>query len=646
MKKLNKTFNISFQKLDQLIGLPPPIIYSKHGLHGPKTSLTNLQTSFTVQKRSHLNTSSTQPKLTASSSYLKLRHTQNPKPSNSSLTPTEKRRIFLAKCEDLKISPAPQMEKRFYDYIERVSKNRVLILNENHLGKASADVLGKILKTSFAFSRLELSKNNLGDEGIEVLTNYLKFNRSLIHIDLSSNDIKPEGAVVFFKMLEQHESVVSLEFGSKDGLNKNKLATTGTAPLREVLKNNSFLIFLSLSDCQIGPEGLGFISEGLITNKVLEHLNLARNFLTSKSLKNFFHSIKNSNISELVLSHNKIGNDGAKTIGKFFTEHYRTIRIKSLSIDNNEITHKGANQFFAGTVQNTSLGYLNMKNNPMTEQAGSGIFYFIDENVALGYLNLSACKLREAGVDKLAEGLTKNRTIKTLVLKNNHIKDQGVVCLADVLARHPTLLNLDLARNQVTSKGASVLFMKLKTNTILYSLNLRDNQLKDDIAELIIDYTRSKGNLQVLKLEDNLITTRYLEKIAVNLEKNKNNYRNTVSSFLRTQVKRLSLVDFSTHKIKAQITLKAQEKEKIQSRLQFHQDNVEEVRKDLKRKLDELLKQAEETKKVSNRVSQELGQLEYDAAIEKNRYKVAVGKIEWDIRAIDRELEDMQIHCK
>lgn len=646
MKKLNKTFNISFQKLDQLIGLPPPIIYSKHGLHGPKTSLTNLQTSFTIQKRSHINTSSSQKKLTPSTSNFKLRHIKNEKPSNSSLTPSEKRRIFLAKCEDLKIPPVPQMEKRFYDYIERVSKNRVLILNEKHLGKASADVLGKILKTSFAFSRLELSKNNLGDEGIEVLTNYIQFNKSLIHIDLSSNDIKPEGAVLFFKMLEKHESVISLEFGSKDGLNKNKLGTIGSAPLREVLKNNLFLIFLSLTDCQIGPEGLGYISEGLISNRVLECLNLSHNFLTSKSLKNFFYSIKNSNITELVLSHNKIGNEGAKIIGKFFTEHFRTIKIKSLSLDNNEITHKGANQFFTGIVQNTSLGYLNLKNNPMTELAGSGIFYFIDENVALGYLNLSACKLRENGIDKLAEGLTKNRTIKTLVLKNNHMKDPGVVLLADILARHPTLLNLDLAKNQITSKGASVLFAKLKANTILYSLNLRDNQLKDDIAELIIDYTRSKGNLQVLKLEDNLITSRYLEKIAENLEKNKNKYRDIVSNDLRTHVKRLSLADFSTHKIKAQITLKAQEKEKIESRLQFHQDNVEEVRRNLKRKMDEVFKQAEETKKLSNKVSQELGELEYNIAIEKNRYQVVIGKIERDISAVDRELEEMQINCK
>lgn len=643
--KLNKTFNISFQRLDQLIGLPPPIIYSKHGLHGPKTSLTNLQTSFSIQKRSHLNTSNSQANLRPCSSTSKLKQykkLQNP----SSLTPSEKRKIFLAKCEDLNIPPVPQMEKRFYEYIERVSKNRALVLNENHLGKASADILGKILKSSLAFSRLELSRNNLGDEGVEVLLKYLKYNKCLIHIDLSSNDIKPNGASLFFKMLETHESIISLEFGSKDGLNKNKVAIIGSASLRDVLNNNIFLTYLSLEDCQIGPEGLEYISEGLLNNKTLEYLNLSHNYLTGRSMKNFFYSIKNSNITDLVLSHNKIANDGSKAISQFFTLYFRAVKLKHLSLDNNEITHKGANQFFMGIVQNTSLSYLNMKNNPITEQGSSGIFYFIEENVSLGYLNLSSCILKENGIEKLAEGLSKNRILKTLILKNNHIKDKGVMFIADILASHPTLLNLDMTKNQITSKGASHLFTKLKTNTSLYSLNLRDNQLKDDIAELIIDCIRSKGNLQVLKLEENLITTRYLVKIAEILEKNRNKYKNVASIDLRKHVKRLSMKDYSTHKIRAQITIKEQEKIKIESRLQFHQDGVEEVRKNLNRKMEEILKQAEAVKNRNNSVTHELAELEFVMQGEKTKYDAIVAKIKWDLRNINDQIEEMESHCK
>jgi Ran GTPase-activating protein (RanGAP) involved in mRNA processing and transport len=565
---------------------------------------------------------------------------------NSPLTQSQKRQIFLAKCEDLGIAPVPQMEKRFYEYIERVIKDRVFMLNENHLGKVSAKVIGKILKTSSSFSQLLMAKNSLGDAGLSILIKYLKLNRSLIHVDFSSNDLKPEGAHSFFKFLKNNENIISVDLGSKDGLNKNKLGTFGAAPLREVLQFNKFLMFLVLPDCQIGSEGLSFIGEGLISNKTLQHLNLANNLLRGRSMRNFFYSLKDSNLVELVLSNNKLGNEGAEAIGDFFLLFYRYSKIRSLSLDSNEIGQIGSNKLLSGLVHNSTMNYLNLKHNPLGETANTGLFYYIDENIAVGYLNLSNCGLRESGCEKVAEGLHKNHTLKTLVLKNNHFKDEGIGFLSEALIINTALLNLDLAKNQITSKGAMVLFTALKKNEWLYSLNLMDNGIKDDAAEFIIEFTRNKGNLQILKLEENLITNRFLDKISKNLEKNRNNYRKNASSNLRRAVRNLSKKDYSTKKIFTQITIREQEKVSIASRLAYHRNNVEEIKRNLKSKYDEILAEARQVNQLYLKVSNEFAGLEYEITLEKRRYENRVNKLELDLRKIDGEIEHFEILCK
>ena len=540
----------------------------------------------------------------------------------------------------------PQMEKRFYEYIERVIKDRALLLNENHLGAASAKVIGKILKKCPKFSKLELSKNNLGDAGIKVLTQYLKMNSSLIHIDLSSNDIKPEGAHRFFLFIKKNQNIISIDLGSRDGLNKNKLSTFGSAPLREVLQVNKFLMFLSLPDCQIGNEGLNYISEGMAGNKTLAQLNLANNMLTGKSMRNFFYSLKDSSVSDLILSQNKLANEGAEVIGDFFILFYRVTKLKSLWLDCNNIGYKGSHKLLSGLVHNTSMSYINLKNNPLGDSPSTGLFYYLDENIAIGYVNVANCELRESGIEKVAEGLHKNHTLKTLIAKNNHIKDEGLGFISQALVLNSALLNLDLSKNQISSKGALNLFSALKKNACLYSLNLRDNVIKDDAAEYIIEFTRNKGNLQVLKLEENLITNRYLEKIMSNLEKNKNNYRKNASTNLRRAVRMLSKKDYSTKKIFTQITIREQEKVEIASRLVYHRKNVEEIKRNLKIKFEEIYKERQEVDQIYLKVSNELSTLEYEYALEKSRFENKVNKKEMELRRIDGEIEQMEFLCK
>ena len=108
----------------------------------------------------------------------------------------------------------------------------------------------------------------------------------------------------------------------------------------------------------------------------------------------------------------------------------------------------------------------------------------------------------------------------------------------------------------------------------------------------------------------------------------------------------LSKKDYSTKKIFTQITMREQEKVEIASRLVYHRQNVEEIKRNLQLKYDEILKERQEVDQVYLKVSNELSTLEYEYALEKSRFENRVYKEEMELRRIDGEIEQMEFLCK
>jgi hypothetical protein len=57
------------------------------------------------------------------------------------------KKLYEAKCHDLKISKNNEQEKRFYEFCRRSLYNKKLLLKECGLGQESSKVLGNILRS-------------------------------------------------------------------------------------------------------------------------------------------------------------------------------------------------------------------------------------------------------------------------------------------------------------------------------------------------------------------------------------------------------------------------------------------------------------------------------------------------------------------
>ena len=68
------------------------------------------------------------------------------------------KKLYQAKCADLKINQQPDQEKRFLDFCAKNVRNKKLVLRESSLGVQCVPVINAILRKQY-FTHLDLRKN-------------------------------------------------------------------------------------------------------------------------------------------------------------------------------------------------------------------------------------------------------------------------------------------------------------------------------------------------------------------------------------------------------------------------------------------------------------------------------------------------------
>lgn len=638
--KRNKSFEISLGKLEKVIGAPPPALYSRQNLRHPKISLPQFGNSFAIFRKSDLQKGQSSKNLTPSSSFGRLQQGTEPIPKCFGLSSQDYKEIYVSKCKDLGILPVAQLEKRYFAFLDKVLKDRSVNFKENRLGPHSAETIGKILSKNSSFSKLNLPKNLLGDEGAMNLAKNLKKNKSLIHVDLSSNAIKADGGNFFLKSFKDHESLISIDISSHEGLNKNRLGPFGIAPIRELLQENTILTMLNLCDTLLGPEGFGFVIEGIRVNKSLQVLNLSRNHSGGKIIKELLEAVATSCLVELYIAGNQISIEGSEAIGDFFADQsFKNNTLKLVDAGNNEITHKASARIFGGLKVNAAITTLNLEKNPLSELAGNGIMYCLEENLCLKFLNLSECGLKESGVHKICEGLLRNMNLKTLILHKNFIKDSGAISLSDCLEVNNILTTLDISNNKIGNVGMKKLVNSLGRNNSIAFVNLKDNPINDEIGQKIADLTRNNTNIQGVKLEGTLVSVQFLHQISANLKKTQVLSRIESAKKIKNRLEELSSLDLTTDKIYKKIVEKKQTQIDMVERLKVHKITAVKIQVNFLVKLEKLKKEYEELLKKSEKLNEIQASAESTLTMEKKKYLAQVSKHQSRLCEIDREIQ-------
>lgn len=105
----------------------------------------------------------------------------------------------------------------------------------------------------------------------------------------------------------------------------------------------------------MGQEGVELVAEGLGHNKLLIGLNLGLNDIGPKPIEVLMQTVCTSNLQQLNLASNKIGDSGCDPLSLYLNKMYGPALLTKLDLSRNDISHVGINKIWSSIRYNGSL---------------------------------------------------------------------------------------------------------------------------------------------------------------------------------------------------------------------------------------------------------------------------------------------------
>ncbi|XDV28581.1 hypothetical protein PO909_031832, partial [Leuciscus waleckii] len=261
-------------------------------------------------------------------------------------------------------------------------------------------------------------------------------------------------------------------------LNNNSITAEGCAALTSAFNSNpSNLIELDLSENKLGNSGIKKICVLLENTQCrLEKLNLSGCSITEEGYKTLTSSLKsNSNLIELNLRGNDPGRSGVK-------ELYDLLRLESCKLKNIRFLKSAAAQEacdYLTTVLGKSpllLTELDLSEDKLGDLDGEKLSALLmDSHSKVEKMKLNNCELTEKSYSVLATVLSSKTILKELNLNNSRLLNSGVKEICEGLKKS-TLKILKLSDCSITEEGYKALASALRSNpSHLIELDLRGN---------------------------------------------------------------------------------------------------------------------------------------------------------------------------
>ncbi|XP_058617839.1 NACHT, LRR and PYD domains-containing protein 12-like isoform X5 [Onychostoma macrolepis] len=401
-----------------------------------------------------------------------------------------------------------------------------LILNNCCITEGGCHVLAAALNSNPSnLTELDLSENKLGNPGMKIILTLFEN----VQCRLEKLNITDEGCAALASAFNSNLRELDLS--------RNQIRDSGVTEISSLLRNSQTLQILSLNNCCITEGGCHVLAAALNSNP--------------------------SNLTELDLSENKLGNPGMKIILTLF-ENVQC-RLEKLKLSDCSITEEGYKALSSALRSNPShLIELDLTGNdpgqsgvkqlsdllqdpncqlktlrflgPAADEACQYVTGIVGKNpLLLRELNLSGHELGDTRVNQIAALLQdKHCQLNTLILNNSCITEGGCRVLAAALNSNPSnLTELDLSENKLGNPGMKIILTlfenvqcrleKLKLNCIsitdegcaalasafnsnLRELDLSRNQIRDSGVTEISSLLRNSQTLQILRLSDCSIT--------------------------------------------------------------------------------------------------------------------------------------------
>lgn len=246
-------------------------------------------------------------------------------------------------------------------------------INISGCGFSSVDhLLSKCAHQLDIIQCLNISHNNIGDYGLTWLAEVISDKRmpNVIELDISYNEIlnctefepyKPDfvySIPEFADALVKNDTIETLVFSG----NNMSAQVNGAGCIADVLQKNTTLMNLKISNCQITPGGAERIAKALVGSR-LQTLVISCNRLGNDGAKAFAVALEvNTVLLELDISDCKLDDNECVLIANALKRNVKS-GLMILRLKNNLITDEGAKALLDLLKTNTSLKEIDIGDN-------------------------------------------------------------------------------------------------------------------------------------------------------------------------------------------------------------------------------------------------------------------------------------------
>ncbi|XP_077366510.1 dynein regulatory complex subunit 5 [Festucalex cinctus] len=172
------------------------------------------------------------------------------------------------------------------------------------------------------------------------------------------------------------------------------------------------------------------------------------------------HLTGHPSLIELNLSHNVIGDKGAKAVSILLNSS----KLEVVNLSDNIIRDVGANFIAEALFKNYSLLSLNLRINRVTDEGGQAIAKALLNNGTLRHLHLGANLLTAPTAVTLAEVLAQNQTLETINLSCNKLGVDGGKALEEAIAQNSSLTECNVRLTDIDEQSVAVINQVVGTN--------------------------------------------------------------------------------------------------------------------------------------------------------------------------------------
>eukprot|EP00592_Proboscia_alata_P026368 CAMPEP_0194428336 /NCGR_PEP_ID=MMETSP0176-20130528/40444_1 /TAXON_ID=216777 /ORGANISM="Proboscia alata, Strain PI-D3" /LENGTH=380 /DNA_ID=CAMNT_0039240637 /DNA_START=326 /DNA_END=1468 /DNA_ORIENTATION=- len=277
------------------------------------------------------------------------------------------------------------------------------------------DLIGRVKANDPALTSVALPSRQISNGNFKTLIHALRSNTVVKTLDLTSNSLNDEHISLMIAAFKNSDDYLAEE--TSDSLPKEK-KSSAYYPI-------PYNVPLDINVTDTPPSSVHCHNKN--TNNEKAPIGANDGDSTSRNL-----SRKNCHITNLILSDNEIGDDGAIILAEFL--HVKNCSIKKLALTFNSIGSRGA-------IALASMLYSNCNTTLTVLSIGKNKFAFEKINKNFGIEgDTDVEKGTISGASALIRALTSNLTLRTLDM--GYVNDETLISLRDMLMVNYTLKKL------------------------------------------------------------------------------------------------------------------------------------------------------------------------------------------------------------